>query len=639
RQLEVYLETLGGNTLALAGHGAVKQALSEMPSALAEFRADNGLDDGILAGYKQALAEYYTREYASEYRKHHAGQAPEVSRLVEGLGPDAVALQYAYIRANRHPLGAKSDLVESADASRYSRLHARIHPELKHFMEQFGLHDVFLVDLRSGNVVYTVAKEVDFATSLKEGPYAETGLGRAFRLAAAGSDPNEWHSVDLERYPASYDLPAGFISAPVFVDGQKIGVVVVQMPIDRVDRILADKSGLGKSGETILVGADGLMRTDSHLSDKFTLEYSFDHPEEARIKSRSVEQALAGRSGVTRSSNYLGTAVISAYMPVQFGDVKWVLLAEESIAEAEKVLAHIKEEGVKGSRSLLMWSGGIGLFSIIAILIASSLISRRLASPIRGSSQALSESAEHLASLSTQMSRAADETSTQAMAASSAVDEVSQNADGVAAAMEEMSASIQEIARTAAEADHMAVESLGRVNENASAISDLARACAEIGQVTSVIASIAEETNLLALNAAIEAARAGEAGRGFAVVADEVKSLASDTSRKTEEIRQQIESIQLQAQQTSEGAEEITRAFSQISEQQSTIAASVEEQAATVREIAMALDQSSQLSATIGQNVGGVTAAANDARIGASSTQESAERMAGIAFELKKLVG
>ena len=99
-----------------------------------------------------------------------------------------------------------------------------------------------------------------------------------------------------------------------------------------------------------------------------------------------------------------------------------------------------------------------------------------------------------------------------------------------------MGESIQEIARNAGEAAHIATTAVELASSADSTIGQLSRSSAEVGDVVKLITSIAEQTNLLALNATIEAARAGEAGKGFAVVASEVKDLAQETARATGDI-------------------------------------------------------------------------------------------------------
>jgi len=45
--------------------------------------------------------------------------------------------------------------------------------------QEFGFYDVFLIS-DTGDVVYSVFKEIDFGTSLTTGPFKDSGLAKAF---------------------------------------------------------------------------------------------------------------------------------------------------------------------------------------------------------------------------------------------------------------------------------------------------------------------------------------------------------------------------------------------------------------------------------------------------------------------------
>src|SRR4029077_13527390 len=152
------------------------------------------------------------------------------------------------------------------------KLPGALHPYLGTALRQSGLYDIFLVDPRNGNIVYTVFKELDFATSLVSGPYAKTRLGDAFRQSWALDRPGQVALSEFGEYLPSYNDQAAFLGTPIFDNGKKIGVLIVQGPIDKINSGMQNEGkwkerGLGNSGETYLVSAaDGTPRSVARLA-------------------------------------------------------------------------------------------------------------------------------------------------------------------------------------------------------------------------------------------------------------------------------------------------------------------------------------------------------------------------------------
>ncbi len=97
-------------------------------------------------------------------------------------------LQDLYISSNPFDVGDKHLLDNPGDGSRYSEVHELYHPIIRNFLETFGYYDIFLANA-DGDIVYTVFREVDYGTSLLDGPYSNTNFAEAFRSALdAGKD-------------------------------------------------------------------------------------------------------------------------------------------------------------------------------------------------------------------------------------------------------------------------------------------------------------------------------------------------------------------------------------------------------------------------------------------------------------------
>ncbi|MEZ4712826.1 MAG: hypothetical protein R3A44_36900 [Caldilineaceae bacterium] len=65
--------------------------------------------------------------------------------------------QYHYTVSNPYPVGQKDEYVfAEADSSSYARFHQTYHPLFRKVAEELGYYDIFLIDMRSGNIIYSV---------------------------------------------------------------------------------------------------------------------------------------------------------------------------------------------------------------------------------------------------------------------------------------------------------------------------------------------------------------------------------------------------------------------------------------------------------------------------------------------------
>lgn len=201
---------------------------------------------------------------------------------------------------------------------------------LERIRDNFGFHDVFLID-KNGNVVASIDKESDLGANLYSSKWKNTGLGKAFHESQNGIA-----FIDFEWYESSNE-PASFIAAPIYNKGEFIGCAVFQIDLDKINSIMQSREGMGKTGETYIVGADKKMRSDSYLDPTgHSVKASFEGTVEKNgVDTKASQEALAGNSGSEIIIDYNGNPVLSVYAPVDLpSGVRWAVIAEIDEAEA-----------------------------------------------------------------------------------------------------------------------------------------------------------------------------------------------------------------------------------------------------------------------------------------------------------------
>ena len=388
QQVEDYFEQIRNQVVTFSESRMVVDAMRDLNSALQILRTermfdvtiDSSLND-LLGGIERRLKKYYRKELLAKLMPNL--DVDEISGLTFSMGeyiPQDLTfqlLQDLYIASNPNPTGQKHRLDQADDGGAYSETHGVYHPLIRSYLEKFGYYDIFLVDSETGNIVYSVFKEVDFATSLLTGPYKNTNLARAFRAARDADDKDFIKVVDFEPYYPSYGARASFIASPIVESDRQIGVLVFQMPVDRINDIMTNKQswsdvGLGETGETYIVGDDFTLRNQSRFLIEDPDNY-FEMIADAGLSERTVNRirnlntsiglqevktpgtkaALSGESNTEIFPDYRGVPVLSSYRPLNIRDVNWAIMSEIDRDEAFQVFDSLRDRTIMLASILL----------------------------------------------------------------------------------------------------------------------------------------------------------------------------------------------------------------------------------------------------------------------------------------------
>lgn len=376
-RIEDYFKTISDQIVTLSENRMIVDAMKEFSDAFSKVEAETGDEfENDKERRLQGLKERYIYQ-----RENTPGSSQDAGSSWFPSGNISQILQTSYISENIKPINHKHELDYNPDNTLYSRLHKRYHPIIRSFQQKFGYYDIFLVEPDKGHIVYTVFKEIDFATSLLTGPHRNTNFARAFAGALEANSNEDVVLVDFEQYEPSYNSPASFIATPIFDGDKKVGVLAFQLPIDKINNIMTsggqwEKVGLGKTGSTNIIASDFTLRNntrelienkENYLRDMELAGADTGMIENIRKsgttilfqsdKDQGTEAAIGGTTGYGVFTDHSGHDIFSVYAPLNIKGMKWAILAEID-----------RDEALVASRELTWW-----VSIIVAIVAAISL--------------------------------------------------------------------------------------------------------------------------------------------------------------------------------------------------------------------------------------------------------------------------
>lgn len=338
-----YLRDLGDQVMTLS------EAPMTVEAGKGFMETYNQLPD-INETQKKELQTYYENKFIPKLKESGLDGVSPTTYMPQKANERY--LKYHYIAKGNASKYGSTPMDDAQDGSAWSRVHKDYNSRFQRLAKLFDYQDIMLVDVKSGNIVYNTSKEDDLGTNLLSGAYANSPAAKVFQEVKSSKDPFFISFSDFAIYAPSFGKPTMFVGTSVFDGDAFIGVLIFQLDNGRIDTLMTanrnwQRVGMGRSGETYLVGADSTFRSSPRffLEDpkgylKTALRQGLSQTKVDTIRTtgtpilvqpvmtQGARLALAGKTGTAGFQDYRGVPVVSSYQPIRFGPFEWGLLAE-----------------------------------------------------------------------------------------------------------------------------------------------------------------------------------------------------------------------------------------------------------------------------------------------------------------------
>lgn len=286
-----------------------------------------------VAAMRNTASQTLSNQHATTRRAVEEHFTHTINELNAVASNDSVKDLYQRLVAYHDAMHTGDDQPYDVSTPEYQEITKTYGASLRTFRQSSGCSDVYLVCLKHGHVMYADGGKADVGTNLGHGPFKSEGLARLWRQISETKQPSV---SDYAPYSAADGATVLFVGCPVAnAAGEPVGMAAVQIPTTEINTLVQRREGLGKTGETYLVGStDG---TVGYRSDRTVQTGKIGEP----TSGPAVDAALAGTSGIEYSSTSTGAPTITCHDPINVPGVKWGIV---TTIELQEVIAPMVNE-------------------------------------------------------------------------------------------------------------------------------------------------------------------------------------------------------------------------------------------------------------------------------------------------------
>jgi signal transduction histidine kinase len=179
-----------------------------------------------------------------------------------------------------------------------------------------------------------------------------------------GPHKNQLQVIDASPY-SSEKQTLLYYYIPVSKNQKRVGTVLIQENFQKIQKILLENIGMGKTGESYMVGDDFYLRSASRFSPQTP-------PLAIKAETEAVRNAFQNKENENVVTDYRNVNVLSVYSELEKPNVRWIIFSEIDLEEAMLPIIRLRNYII-----------GITLIIAVLILLITYLLSNLIARPIQ----------------------------------------------------------------------------------------------------------------------------------------------------------------------------------------------------------------------------------------------------------------
>ena len=285
-----------------------------------------------LLSYQASIQTFYQNEIIDEINYR--------TPTFEAIKPnkkETTFLQYNYLVNNPYETNENFRLDKVDDGTIYSQYHKQIHSNFHSMVIKYGYSNVYIIESKKGNVIYSYNKNIVFGNNLYSSFLKNTHLATTFQRALI-ANKGDVVFEDYDFFIGEKNQPVAFLATPIIHDNKKNAVLVFEINSNFFGPVLQSNNENAISYN--IIGKDKKLRSmpveedsDSDNFKKLLNKRSVEEKQALEVGTSAMSLSYGfdlnlGEKHTTAINNYLGEKCFINSNELDIKGLNWYLVAQ-----------------------------------------------------------------------------------------------------------------------------------------------------------------------------------------------------------------------------------------------------------------------------------------------------------------------